>query len=57
MTTWVNVLASASEEMGVSVDEVISGIKSDPEDAARLIILASETGKARTPIPNSFRRF
>jgi len=41
----VNVLASASEEMGVSVDEVISGIKSDPEDAARLIILASEIRK------------
>jgi len=41
----VNVLSSASEEMGVSVDEVISGIKSDPDDAARLIILASEIRK------------
>jgi hypothetical protein len=41
----VDVLASASDEMGVSVDEVISGIKSDPEDAARLIILASEIRK------------
>ena len=41
----MDVLSSASNEMGVSVDEVVSGIKSDPEDAARLIILASEIRK------------
>jgi hypothetical protein len=41
----MDALSSASDEMGVSVDEVVSGIKSDPEDAARLIILASEIRK------------
>ena len=41
----VDVLSSASEEMGVSVEEVIGGIKSAPADAARLIILAAEIRK------------
>jgi hypothetical protein len=40
-----DILSSASEGMGVSVEEVIGGIKSDPADAARLIILASEIRK------------
>jgi hypothetical protein len=38
-------LTGAAEEMGVSVEELMQGIKSDPADAARLIVLASEIRK------------
>jgi hypothetical protein len=38
-------LAGAAEEMGVSMDEILQGIKSDPADTARLIVLASEIRK------------
>ena len=38
-------LAGAAEEMGVSVDEIVQSIKSDPADSARLIVLASEIRK------------
>jgi hypothetical protein len=38
-------LAGAAEEMGLSMDEILQGIKSDPADTARLIILASEIRK------------
>jgi hypothetical protein len=38
-------LAGAADEMGVSIEELMQGIKSDPADAARLIVLASEIRK------------
>jgi hypothetical protein len=38
-------LAGAADELGVSVDEIVQSIKSDPADSARLIVLAAEIRK------------
>lgn len=38
-------LESAAESVGVTVAEIIDAIKKDPDDAARLIVLASEIRK------------
>ncbi|HEX7510584.1 MAG TPA: hypothetical protein VF335_04745, partial [Chitinivibrionales bacterium] len=35
-------LSQAAEEMGLSADEIVAGIKTDPAEAVRLIVLASE---------------
>jgi hypothetical protein len=43
-----NSFEKAAEEMGLEVDEIIENIKSDPGEAARLIILASELRKGRS---------
>ena len=40
-----NSFEKAAEEMGLEVDEIIANIKSDPNEAARLIVLASELRK------------
>jgi GGDEF domain-containing protein len=40
-----NIFESAVKEIGITVDELIGNIKENPEEAARLIVLASEIRK------------
>ena len=40
-TGLLQMLADASQTIGVSVDEIVAAIKTDPQDAARLLVLAA----------------
>lgn len=41
----IQVLAEASDEIGLSVNEIVEGVREAPEEAARLIVLAAEIKK------------
>ncbi len=41
----IQIMVEASDQIGLSLDELIDGIKAAPEEAARLIVLAAEIKK------------